>query len=138
MTDHHHLDRGLQAEYAAIYAAETLLPEVSGAERSAVEQTLAAHRELRLALFDVYDQEDWSIPKAEPAYEIDDSEDTTTILVEIEQRVATTWRAGCASGNDTERKQCVAALETAAINLVRLKASQGSSIINPWPGRTDG
>ena len=101
------VDTGLAGEYAAIYAYGAVAVHLSGAPRDLAEALEAEHRERRDALLDFYDEHGLEAVHAEAAYDIEPIGDAATaqaLLLDVEERLTTTWRAGVASEDPAERE----------------------------------
>lgn len=134
MSDHDILDRAVSAEYAAIYAYETLIPRLDERAAEAARGVLARHREARAELFDLYGDEGWEVPAPESAYDLANDSGAGDFLVSVERRTTAVYRSGCAAESPV-REVCVPSLRRCAANGALLKAGLGKSIENPWPGR---
>lgn len=134
------VDTGLAGEYAAIYAYMTVTVHLEGDARETAESLEVEHRERRDALLDLYDAEGWEAGAAEPGYDIEpvsDAEGAQAVLLDVEERLATAWRAGVASQEAAEREICLNMYTASAQSLARLRLAIGEAIADPWPGRPD-
>jgi hypothetical protein len=134
------VDAGLAGEYAAIYAYGTAAVHLSGAARDLAESLEAEHRDRRDALLDFYDGHGLEAAPAHASYEmapVDDAETARALLLEVEERLATTWRAGVASEEPTEREICLNMFMDCARALARWRIATGDSAAEPWPGRPE-
>ncbi|GAB3222844.1 hypothetical protein GCM10027447_10000 [Glycomyces halotolerans] len=134
------VDAGLAGEYAAVYAYGTAAVHLAGTARDLAEAVEAEHRERRDALLDYYDAQGWEAAPAEPGYDIDPidgAEAAQTLLIGIEERLTTTWRAGIASDEPAEREICLNMLVASAKVLARWRVVAGEKAADPWPGRPD-
>lgn len=132
------VDTGLAGVYAAIYAYGAAAVHLSGAPRDLAEALEAEHRDRRDALLDFYDGHGLEAAPAQPAYDIaqvEDAETAQALLLDIEERLATTWRAGVASDEPSEREICLNMLTGSAEALARWRTAIGESVAEPWPGR---
>lgn len=132
------VDTGLAGEYAAIYAYGAVAVHLSGAPRDLAEALEAEHRERRDALLDFYDEHGLEAVHAEAAYDIEpigDAETAQALLLDVEERLTTTWRAGVASKDPAERELCLNMLTASATALARWRVTLGEPTSDPWPGR---
>ncbi|GAB3647296.1 ferritin-like domain-containing protein [Glycomyces tarimensis] len=134
------VDTGLAGEYAAIYAYGTAAVHLSGDVRDFAEGIEAEHRDRRDALLDYYDAHGLEAAPAPAAYDIEPVEDAETaqaLLLDIEERLTTTWRAGLASEEPSEREVCLNMFLDSAKALARWKITVGQAAADPWPGRPE-
>lgn len=134
------VDTGLAGEYAAIYAYGTVTVHLEGQARETAEALESEHRERRDALLDYYDAQGWEAGAAEPGYDIErvaDAEAAQTVLLEVEERLTTAWRAGVASTEPAEREICLNMYTASAESLARLRLATGQPVADPWPGRPE-
>lgn len=132
------VDTGLAGEYAAIYAYGTAAVHLSGASRDLAAALEAGHRDRRDALLDFYDDHGLEAAPAQAVYDIapiGDAETAQALLVDVEERLATTWRAGVASDEPAEREVCLNMFLDSAKALARWKIAVGEVAAAPWPGR---
>ncbi|WP_100445739.1 DUF4439 domain-containing protein [Glycomyces xiaoerkulensis] len=132
------VDTGLAGEYAAIYAYGAATVHLGGAARDLAEAVEAEHRDRRDALLDYYDAHGWEAFAAEPGYDLDpieDAEGARELLLGIEERLATAWRAGIASDEPAEREICLNMFTDGAKVLARWRTVLGETAADPWPGR---
>jgi hypothetical protein len=132
------VDTGLAGEYAAIYAYGTAGVRLSGAPRDLAEALEAEHRDRRDALLDFYEDRGLEAAPAQAVYDIEpvgDAEAAQALLLDVEERLATTWRAGVASDDPDERELCLSMLMDSAKAMARWKAVLGEAAAGPWPGR---
>lgn len=132
------VDAGLAAEFAVIYAYGTAAVHLPGEARRVAEELDAEHRDRRDALLDFYDAHDLEATPAEPGYDVgavDDAESAQALLLELEQQLATTWRAGVASQEPSEREICLNMLTDCAKALARWRLAIGDPVADAWPGR---
>ncbi len=132
------VDTGLAGEYAAIYAYGAVAVHLSGAPRDLAEALEAEHRERRDALLDFYDEHGLEAVHAEAAYDIEPIGDAATaqaLLLDVEERLTTTWRAGVASEDPAEREICLNMFMASATALARWRVVLGEPTAVPWPGR---
>ena len=134
------VDAGLAGEYAAIYAYGTLAVHLEGAVRDLAEALEFEHRERRDALLDFYDSHGLEAAPAQAGYDIEpveDAESAQALLMDMEERLATTWRAGLASEEPSEREICLNMLLDASKALARWKIAVDENVADPWPGRPE-
>ncbi|WP_051815725.1 DUF4439 domain-containing protein [Glycomyces tenuis] len=132
------VDTGLAGEYAAIHAYGTAAVHLSGAPRDLAEALEAEHRDRRDALLDFYDGHGMEAAPAQASYDIDpigDAEAAQALLLDVEERLATTGRAGVASEEPAEREICLNMLTASAEALARWRIAVGEAAAAPWPGR---
>ena len=134
------VDTGLAGEYAAIYAYGTAAVHLDGAARDLAEALEAEHRDRRDALLDYYDEHGLEAAPAKAAYDIEpieDAESAQALLLEVEERLATAWRAGVSAEAAEERELCLDMLIACARVLARWKIVVGRAAAEPWPGRPE-
>lgn len=132
------VDTGLAGEYAAIYAYGTAAVHLGGALRDLAEALEAEHRDRRDALLGFYDGHGLEAAPAQASYDlgpVEDAETAQALLLDVEERLATTWRAGVASEDHAEREICLNMLVECATALARWRIALGASAAEPWPGR---
>ncbi|THV43246.1 ferritin-like domain-containing protein [Glycomyces buryatensis] len=132
------VDTGLAAEFAAIYAYSEATVHLDGEPRELAESLESEHRDRRDALLDYYDAHGLESTPAEPGYSLErvtEADEVEALLLDVETRVATTWRAGLASDDPDEREICLNMYTDSAKALARWKIAIGQSYADPWPGR---
>lgn len=134
------VDTGLAAEYAAIYAYGAAAVHLGGDPRSRAESLDAEHRSRRDALLDFYGEQGLEAAPPEASYDVGtiaDAESAKELLLQVEQDVTTTWRAGTAADDPDERQLCLDMHTASAVSLARWKLAIGQSVADPWPGRPE-
>ncbi|MCH7230486.1 ferritin-like domain-containing protein [Glycomyces sp. L485] len=134
------VDTGLAGEYAAIYAYGSAAVHLSGAARDLAEALEAEHRDRRDALLDFYGAHGLESTPAPASYDIDpieDAESAQALLLDIEMRLTTAWRAGVASEDHSEREICLNMLLESSKAVARWRVAVGESFADPWPGRPE-
>jgi hypothetical protein len=134
------VDAGLAGEYAAIFAYGALAVAL-GDELNLLARALEAeHRDRRDALLDRYDEHGWVAPAPDAAYDVgraENAEAAAESLLDVEERLATTWRAGVASPDPVERALCLEMYMAAAGSLARWREPLGLVPTTAWPGRPE-
>ena len=134
------VDAGLAGEYAAIYAYGAAAVHLEGPVRETADALEAEHRERRDALLDYCGARGLDAGAAEPGYDlapIADAEGAQALLLEVEERLTTVWRAGLASTEPDEREICLDMYTASAQALARLRQASGEPVADPWPGRPE-
>lgn len=134
------VDTGLAGEYAAIYAYGAAGVHLDDAVQDLAAALEAEHRDRRDALLDFYDGQGREAASPKAAYDIapiEDAETARALLLDVEERLTTTWRAGVASDDPEERELCLNMLIDSAKAVARWKVAIGEPAADPWPGRPE-